>query len=117
MTANTEPQLPTIILVDGIHGIHTVQFLLQNYKDNLYVDQLPDYYERVSDLIDIDNPENTDYDDFEDAICKGIVYVRNDHDGRYYSVAFSDGDIIAIHPDAEWNDFLGYYELPQKQEG
>lgn len=90
----------TILLVDGLHGHNAVAQLRTHYADRLRVVESPrgDYLHVV------------DYSHIYEEIEEGSVYVR-DNEGTHYRVQFENGDIIAVHPDAEWCDTCECYHL------
>lgn len=88
---------PAIGLVDSHHGIHAQRVLVENYRSNLC-----DWRGNPWLPGDLDYLASDDlgaWDDIE-------PYIRNDENGLIYRLDWREGDIIAIHPDAEWSDYL-----------
>jgi hypothetical protein len=101
---------PTQELVDSHHGIYAWQSLAQRY---------PLYYENGDPITKRDKRDliNTDDPDYWDTIAylESELHVKHKN-GELWRIEQHDGDIIAIHPDAEWNDYLNCYRLPRPDE-
>ncbi len=80
---------PTKLLIDGAPGIHAVDALLAAYSDRLEWDKK--FYGRDADGL-LDALEHT-----------GEVVINNGT-GQLWTVEWNEGDIIAVHPHAEWCD-------------
>ena len=91
----------TILLVDGIYGVNSVTKLVSEYETRLYIVESP----RGEKL------PLTDTSYIDEVITDGDLYARS-NTGEFWRVEFNDGDIIAVHPDAEWCDRCGQYEMP-----
>ena len=92
---------PTVLLVDGIHGINAINCLMSEYKNRLYIVESP----RGEKL------PLTDTSYIDEVITDGDLYARS-NTGEFWRVEFNDGDIIAVNPNAEWCDQCDRYELP-----
>jgi len=92
------------LLVDSCHGIYAWKSLAERYP------LFRENGEPISDtlkaeLIDVDAEDYLDVIEYE---CDEI-YVQHES-GLFYHVQQLDGDIWAIHPDAQWSEtFESYY--------
>lgn len=109
---------PMKLLVDSHHGVYTYKVLAESYP--LFHDNgKPFTKSQVGTLLDVDDEYY--WDDVEML----EPYVR-DNDGKLWRVESIEGDLFAIHPDAEWSDYLAAYyvaddcdvelELPESAE-
>jgi len=106
----------TELLVDGHHGIYTYHELARRYP--VFVQEGEEYIlldsklakspEYDADLSNVFHPDN-------DSWCENIdhfspLYIKSDK-GEFWLVDSRDGDLFAVHPDAEWNEETETYEL------
>ena len=114
---------PMAHLVNCQHGVYNYQILLSNYSDNIYVlgpkgymlftDFLNWCADYPNDTIDtIFNPDNEDYCENIDHIEWAYpLHILNSDDGLYYRVECIEGDLWAIHPEAEYCEEEDTYKL------
>lgn len=88
----------TILLVDGLHGIHCIKRLIENYELFSFKGQLLD----ADDTADLLNPETSD--DAFDWIEPSVRI-----EGEQYNVQWRDGELIGVHVDALWSYHLDDY--------
>ena len=104
---------PLELLVDSHHGIYCWQRLVEMYdapEYNLKFSQLPDEAENYHRLFD---PLNEQYCENIDWFCDDVEITLG---GLVYRVEQLDGDIFAIHPNAEWSEYLQEYRLVHPDE-
>ena len=88
--------MPTKLLVDGCHGVYCWKNLAERYP-LFKEDGSPLTEEELSSLKGEDWPEAVDFLE--------PLYVRQDERSNSpLWLIYQDGDIWAVHPDAEWSD-------------
>lgn len=108
------------LLVDGVRGIYSYDFLIKNYPIYVFDGKVEggetyisfvDYLKREAlncaeceprTIEDIFNPEN---EEFSENISEFefSLYVKGDN-GVFYEITSMNGEIFAIHPEAEYDD-------------
>ena len=102
----TDPRNATIELVDSHHGIYAAHELACRYplfgESGVEQDR-----EALKAQFHPDNPEN----------CENIEYlfprlfVKELESGALWRIEWHEGDIIAVHPEAQWNEEIDGYEF------
>lgn len=92
---------PTYELVSSQAGIYAQESLATNYP--LFTERGEPYPAKdIAILLDADNEEYWEVLEYEPA------YVKQES-GTLYRVEFREGDIIAVHVDAEWSEDIGWF--------
>ncbi len=91
----------TELLVDGVHGIHCVPSLADRY---------PLFHEDGTPLTDQELGGLKGENWCEEIDYMGDIYVKCVEGLLWY--VYQDGDIWAVHPDAEWSDSEEWFTMP-----
>ena len=115
---------PMVHLVNCQHGVYNYHVLSTNYIDNLCVYLGDGKYQLLSEFISnnleyneetietIFNPENEGYCENIDHIERSYpLHILNSDNGLYYRVECIEGDLWAIHPEAEYCEEEDTYTL------
>ena len=100
----TEQTDATIELVSDIHGINAASYLASDIP--LYTDygQGTGNYIKLKGLESDFDPDTVDsLESIDHRFYTVGLYVR-DTDGTYWRIEWHEGSIIAVHPEAVWND-------------
>ena len=95
----------TCELVDSHHGIHALSVLVSTYPDNLC--------DSAGNAISADDLAELAGDDGCEAFDWIEPHIRDDGSGVIHRIEWREGDLIAVHPDAEWSDYLDCMYLPE----
>lgn len=95
----------TVELVDSHHGIYAMRELALGYK--LYTSDGKEM--DMNKTACLFNPDkNPEWVDEELTDC----YVKNEFDGQLWRCEWREGDIIAVNPNAHWDEENDCWELP-----
>lgn len=106
----------TIILADACRGIYAASFAIQNYGASIKCDT--DTFAAIAagpdgePIRDNHGYEYTYAEACSDLATDGTIHV----DGLEYSLCWEDGDLLAVHPDAQWSDYLGQYYVVEQDD-
>jgi len=112
--SNNTPLEPMELLVDGHHGIYCWQRLATLYAADRFELTFYDHTPALDILANgLFDPHTEDYCDNMDWFCDDVTIKL---DGLTYTVEQIDGDIFAVHPDAEWNEYNESYRMTYPDE-
>ena len=95
----------TCEMVDSRHGIYALSVLVRNYSENLC--------DAVGKPLSADDMADLAGDEGMDAFDWIEPHIRDNDNGLIYCINWREGDLIAVHPDAEWSNYLACMFLPE----
>ena len=111
------------LLVDGSAGIYAYHSLVNRYLVYVFgahgMQRLSEWMKTRADFdyLDLDNifhPDNGEWcENIDYLTITESLYVYDTDTHLYWFIESIDGDIWAIHPEAEWNDTSEQWELKQ----
>jgi hypothetical protein len=98
----------TLLLIDGLHGIHCIDMLVSLYGDRLSTTEKTAYVP-LSNIDFWDCSKDYRNECIEDMIGNGELFART-NDNQYLRVEWRDGDIIGVNLEAVYCEICDDYE-------